>query len=164
MLYEPNMAAKSNVLTIGTDDFEHSDRTKTGIPKIRKEFLDSELENHLQKILLDDRKPFPTVYADKSVETFSAKETKKNGQQYYEFGPGDKINGWMINGPTFEPKGVLKRVKNRISKGFWITENVVKYPKDSRNFIIQTVSNALDEESSAIYHYLCYLNENTKRK
>ncbi|KAI8035837.1 hypothetical protein M5D96_011268, partial [Drosophila gunungcola] len=64
-------------------------------------------------------------------------EIKKNGYKY-EFGSKFKENGWLIDGPSFEPKGVLRRVKNRISKDHWINDNVAKYSKDSRGFIQTT--------------------------
>nr|XP_016996547.2 uncharacterized protein LOC108056996 [Drosophila takahashii] len=156
------MTTKSNVLAIGTETSEDFD--KPAISKIGKVLTEFDLEQHLQKILLNDRKPLTTVYVDGSVETFSANENRKNGQYIYELGPGDKINGWMINCPTFEPKGVLNRVKNKISKDHWISDNVVKYPKDSRNFIIDTVCSAVNEESLDIYYYLRYLNDHNNRK
>ncbi|KAH8358274.1 hypothetical protein KR084_010962 [Drosophila pseudotakahashii] len=156
------MTTKSNVLTIGTDTSEVLD--KPAIPKSRKVLTDSDLEQYLQKILLNGGRPLTNVYVDGSVEAFSANENRKNGQYIYKLGPSDKINGWMISCPTFEPKGVIKRVKNKISKEHWISDTVVKYPKDSRNFIIDTVSSAISEESSDIYYYLCYLNEHNNRK
>ncbi|XP_016946506.1 uncharacterized protein LOC108022172 [Drosophila biarmipes] len=154
------MTTKSDVLTIGTETSETLDERR--IPKSPKELQDSDLEKYLQKILLNSAKPLTNVYLDGSVERFSANENRKNGQYTYEFGPSDKINGWMISCPTFEPKGVLKRVKDKISKQHWISENVAKYPKDSRDFIMETVSKAVDEEYSDIYDYLTYLNEHNK--
>ncbi|XP_070069781.1 uncharacterized protein [Drosophila takahashii] len=152
------MTAKSNVLTIGTEAYEVLD--KPAIQQSRKEMTDSVLEQHLQKILLNGR---PNVYVDGSVETISAKEYRKNGQYIYELGPTNKINGYMHSCPTFEAKGALKRIKNKISKDHWISDNVVKFPKDSRNFIFDTVFSAVNEESSDIYFYLCYLNEHRNR-
>nr|NP_001137731.1 uncharacterized protein Dmel_CG42362, isoform A [Drosophila melanogaster]NP_001286687.1 uncharacterized protein Dmel_CG42362, isoform B [Drosophila melanogaster]ACL83185.1 uncharacterized protein Dmel_CG42362, isoform A [Drosophila melanogaster]AGK45243.1 IP15503p1 [Drosophila melanogaster]AHN56482.1 uncharacterized protein Dmel_CG42362, isoform B [Drosophila melanogaster] len=152
------MNNNSNVLTIGTESTGDFESTKT-----RNEYSVSDFEKHLQKILLNGGKPLTNVCDEGSVERFAAKEIKKNGY-YYEFGPADKINGWMISGPTFDSKGILGRLKNVIGKEHWISKNVAKYPKDSRNFIIKTVSNALDQERSDIYSYLCYLNENTKRR
>ncbi|EDV55486.2 uncharacterized protein LOC26527098 [Drosophila erecta] len=155
------MNNNSKVLTIGT---ESADLVKgSEDPKIPKELSVSHLEKHLQKILLNGAKPLTNVCDEGSVGRFSAKESKKN-RFYYEFGPGDKINGWMISGPTFDAKDILRRLKNVISKEHWISDNVAKYPKDSRDFIIRTAFNALDEESSDIYSYLCYLNENSKRR
>lgn len=156
------MATKSNVLTIGTETQEVLDGAR--IPKSHKELKDSDLEIYLQKILLNDAKPLTEVYVDGSVETFSANENRKNGQYIYELGPSDKINGWMINCPTFEPKGIIRRIKNKIGKEHWIAENVVKYPKDSRNVVMESVSKAVSEESSDIYDYLCYLKEHTNKK
>ncbi|KRJ99708.1 uncharacterized protein LOC26535945 [Drosophila yakuba] len=152
------MNKNSNILTIGTEVLK-----EPANPKVPKELSVSDLEKHLQKILLNGGKPLTNVYEDGSVGTFSAKETKKNGY-YYEFGPGDKINGWMCSGRTFNAKDVLSRLKNVISKEHWISDNVAKYQKDSRDFVIRTTFNALDEESSDIYSYLCYLNENSKRR
>ncbi|XP_017018885.1 uncharacterized protein [Drosophila kikkawai] len=156
------MTSKSKVFAIGTESCAIIEETP--IRKSKKAYfedhLEHHLEQHLQKLLLDGARPLTTVYLDKSVETFSAKDIKKNGRYYYEFGPGDKINGWMINGPAFEPKGILSRVKEKISKDHWVTDNVARYSKDSRDFILQTVSKSLDEESADIYQYLSYLNDN----
>ncbi|KMY95608.1 uncharacterized protein LOC27209202 [Drosophila simulans] len=152
------MNNNSNVLTIGTESTGDLESTKA-----RKEYSVSDLEKHLQKILLNGGKPLANVCDEESVRSFSAKEIKKNGY-YYEFGPADKINGWMVSGPAFDAKGILGRLKKVIGKEHWISDNVAKYPKDSRNFIIETVFSTMDEESSDIYSYLCYLNENTKRR
>ncbi|KRJ99707.1 uncharacterized protein LOC26536408 [Drosophila yakuba] len=155
------MSKNSNVLTIGTESTEVSKEPAN--PTIPKQFCGTDFEKHLQKILLNGAKPLTNVYNEQSVGSFSAKEIKKNGY-YYEFGPRDKINGWMCSGPTFEPKGILRRLKNVISKEHWISDNVAKYSKDSRGFITETTFKALDEETSDIYSYLCYLNENSKRR
>ncbi|KAH8373726.1 hypothetical protein KR200_003734 [Drosophila serrata] len=159
------MTSSSNVLTIGTETNATLDEVT--ISKNRKAFFESDFEKRMQKILLNGEKPLAKVPDDTLLQRFSAnelkkkdaKDIKKSGRYYYEFGTGDKINGWMITGPAFEPKGVLRRVKAKITKDHWIADNVVRYSKDSREFILQTVSKSLDEESSDIYQYLSYLND-----
>ncbi|KAH8421547.1 hypothetical protein KR009_001275 [Drosophila setifemur] len=157
------MTTKSNILNIGADE-ESDILYKDLILANPKESLDTKFENRLQKLLLHGAKPLKPGPDDKSVERFSVNESKKNGQNYYEFGPENKINGWITNGPSFDPKGVLGRVKERISKEHWINNNVAKYSKDSRDFICQTVGNAIHEEQIEIYQYLCYLSESSNRK
>ncbi|XP_033151871.1 uncharacterized protein LOC117135619 [Drosophila mauritiana] len=153
------MNNNSNVLNIGTESTGDLESTKA-----RKEYSVSDLEKHLHKILLNGGQPLTNVCDERSVRSFAAKEFKKNGYYYYEFGPADKIKGWMISGPVCDAKGILGRLKKVIGKEHWISDNVVKYPKDSRNFIIDTVFSTMNEERSDIYSYLCYLNENTKRR
>ncbi|XP_017054367.1 uncharacterized protein LOC108096926 [Drosophila ficusphila] len=154
------MTSKSDVLAIGT---ETSENLKP-ITHNRKAYLQWDFEEHLQKILLNGAKPLKSAPDDNAIERFGANEFKKNDHHYYEFGAESKRFAWLINGPTFEAKGVLRRVKDRISKDHWITDNVAKYKKHSRDFIKQTVSNALHEEQVEIYQYLCYLNTNFNKK
>ncbi|XP_052843198.1 uncharacterized protein LOC128256711 [Drosophila gunungcola] len=163
------MTSTSNVLTIGIKEtIENFDRPsefekRIWIPETRKANFQKYFEEHLQKILLKGAKPLNSEPDVTAVKRFSASEIKKNGYKY-EFGSKFKENGWLIDGPSFEPKGVLRRVKNRISKDHWINDNVAKYSKDSRGFIQTTVSNALDEEQIEIYQYLCYLKDSSSNK
>jgi len=62
-------------------------------------------------------------------------------------------------GVSFSPKGMLLRVKNRIGKEHWVSENVIQYKKDSMYFIQEIVSDALKEEEMEIYQFLSYLNK-----
>lgn len=154
------MTSNPSVLAIGAEVCEISE--KPSISKHRKEFFESDFEEHLQKILLNGGKPQTKVPDDKLMERFSVNEIKKNGLNYYEFTSEMRTKGWITSGPAFEPKGILRRVKDKISKEHWITDNVAKYSKDSRSFIQQTVLNALHEEQIEIHQYLSYLNENSK--
>jgi len=54
---------------------------------------------------------------------------------------------------------MLLRVKNRIGKEHWVSENVIQYKKDSMYFIQEIVSDALKEEEMEIYQFLSYLNK-----
>ncbi|XP_017078846.1 uncharacterized protein LOC108112957 [Drosophila eugracilis] len=160
---ESTMTSKSIVLAIGT---ESKDEIKD-IPTIRhdrKASFQSDFEEHMQKILLNGGKPLESFPNDKVIQRFAANGLKKNEYHYYEFARGINRGCWIIDGPTFEPKGILRRVKERISKDHWITDNVAKFKKDSRDFVQKTVSNALHEEQVDIFQYLCYLNENCNKK
>jgi len=152
------MESKSKVLTIGTDTSEIE--PKVQIPKKSIYFFKDDFKDHLQKILLNGANP---IGCD-PIKRLAANEVKKNGQYYYEFAPHIRSGGWIINGPTFEPKGILRRIKDRISKDHWTADNVAKYTKDSRDFIQKTVSEALHEEQFEIYQYICYLMENPNKK
>jgi len=156
------MASKSKVLTIGTDTSEIEPRVQ--IPKKSIYFFKDDFKDHLQKILLNGANPIEPEPNQSAVARIAANEVKKKGQYYYEFAPEIRTGSWIMNGPTFEPKGVLRRIKDRISKDHWTTDNVAKYSKDSRLFIHQTLRAALHEEHFEIYQYICYLMENRNKK
>ncbi|KAH8233782.1 hypothetical protein KR026_012432 [Drosophila bipectinata] len=151
------MESKSEVLTIGEDENQEK-MDKQSIAKHRKAFFTEDFELRMQKVILGGVRPLNSQLDEGAIERFSANEVKKNGQFYYEFGPEAKIKGWIINVITFEPKGFLKRLKNKIGKDHWVSDNVVKFSKDSRNFIVSSVSQAAHEETLELYQYLCYLN------
>lgn len=149
------MTSNSKVLAIATETSEWSDTpSKSSNPKAYFEF---DFETHMQKLLLNGNKP--QELDDKSIEAFAATEIMRNGKQYYEFGPNNFKSGKIISGPSFNPKDVLLRVKNRISKEHWVNENVIQYKKNSMCYIQQIVSDALQEEQMEIYQYLRYLND-----
>ncbi|XP_017079315.1 uncharacterized protein LOC108113277 [Drosophila eugracilis] len=154
------MTSKSNILSIGSDFKELSDKPpKTNNPKAYFEF---NFEKHMQRLLLEGNKP-QNLDAS-SMERFAATEIMRNGKQYYEFGPDNFKSGTIISGISFNPKGMLLRVKNRIDKEHWIKENVIQYRKNSMVHIQQIVSDALKEEEMEIYQYLCYLNKSLNKK
>lgn len=156
------MTSTSNVLAIGTDTSVIID--KATISRNRKAFFAFDFEERMQKILLNGGKPLAKVPDDKLLQRYSANELKKqNGQHYYDFGVEDK-RGWFIDVTVLEPKGVHRRVQNKISKEHWVSDNVARFSKDSRDFIQATVSDASDEEKMQIYQYLCYLNDNYTNK
>ncbi|EDX08103.1 GD11612 [Drosophila simulans] len=135
------MNNNSNVLTIGTESTGDLESTKA-----RKEYSVFDLEKHLQKILLNGGKPLANVCDEESVRSFSAKEIKKNGY-YYEFGPADKINGWMVSGPAFDAKGILGRLKKVIGKEHWISDNF-EFENHMRKLLLNGEKpKELDEES-----------------
>ncbi|KAH8327049.1 hypothetical protein KR074_001364 [Drosophila pseudoananassae] len=151
------MESKCEVLTIGAEGNQEQ-MDKQSISKHRKEFFSEDFKIRMQKVILGGARPLNSHLDEGAIERFSANEVKKNGQFFYEFGPEAKIKGWIINVITFEPKGFLKRLKNKIGKEHWVNDNVVKFSKDSRNFIVSSVSQAADEEKLEVYQYLCYLN------
>ncbi|KAH8253600.1 hypothetical protein KR032_006181 [Drosophila birchii] len=154
------MTSSSRVLAIATETSATSDKpSKTSNPKA---YLELEFEKHMQKILLNGNKP-PKL-DDNCIGRFTATEIMRNGKQYYEFGPDNFKSGGIISGPSFDPKGILPRIKNRISKEHWVNENVIQYRKNSRVYIQQIVSEALGEEQMELYQYLCCLNKNHSLK
>ncbi|XP_070069971.1 uncharacterized protein [Drosophila takahashii] len=149
------MSSKSNVLTIGNDNRESSDKLqKTNNPKA---YFEIDFDKHMQKILLDGEKP--QNVDETSVGRFAATEIMRNGKQYYEFGPDNFKNGTIISGCAFSSKDMLLRVKNRIHKEHWVNENVIQYRKNSMVHIQQIVSDVMREEEIEIYQFLSYLNK-----
>ncbi|XP_020800184.1 uncharacterized protein LOC110177699 [Drosophila serrata] len=154
------MTSNSRVLAIATETTETSDKPpKTSNPKA---YLEFDFEKHMQKLLLNGAKP-PKL-DENSIERFAATEIMRNGKQYYEFGPDNFKTGVIISGPSFDPKGVIPRVKDRINKEHWVSEIVIQYRKNSMVNIQQIVSEALKEEQMEVYQYLRYLNENYIKK
>jgi len=154
------MTSTSNILTIGSDTCETSEKVqKTSNPEAYFEF---EFDKHIQKLLLDGVKPQKPD--ETCVGRFAATETMRNGKQYYEFGPDNFKNGSIISVVSFSPKDMLLRVKNRIGKENWVSENVIQYKKDSMYFIQEIVSDALKEEEMEIYQFLSYLNKTRCKK
>ncbi|KAH8309485.1 hypothetical protein KR059_010774 [Drosophila kikkawai] len=150
------MTSNSRILAIASETSESSDKPpKTSNPKAYFEF---DFEKHMQKLLLNGEKP--QKLDENAIERFAATEIMRNGKQYYEFGPDNFKSRAIISGPAFDPKGVLPRVKDRISKEHWVNENVIQYRKNSMQYIQQIVSEALREEEMEICQYLCYLNKN----
>ncbi|KAH8305882.1 hypothetical protein KR018_000787 [Drosophila ironensis] len=148
------MTRRSSVLAIGEE------MTSEIVDKPdRRQLLECEFQKRMQKILLAGAKPSISGPEDASITRFVANEVKKNGQYYYEFGPEPKVNGWIISVCSFDHKGLLSRVKDKIGKEHWITDNVARFSKDSRDFVTKTVSRVLDEETMEIYQYLNYLKK-----
>ncbi|KAH8305881.1 hypothetical protein KR018_000788 [Drosophila ironensis] len=150
----------SNILTIGTETSDASGKVSaTSNPKAYFEF---EFERHLRKILLNGETPKPPD--DGVIERFAATEIMRKGKQYYEFGPDNFKAGTMFSGPSFNPKQVVARLRQKIGKEHWVNDNVIQYKKNSMCQIQQLSSDVLHEENIEIYQYLCYLNEHSKRK
>jgi len=103
------MASKSKVLTIGTDTSEIE--PKVQIPKKSIYFFKDDFKDHLQKILLNGANPIEPEPNQSAVARIAANEVKKKGQYYYEFAPQFITGSWIMIESTFEPKGVLRRIK-----------------------------------------------------
>ncbi|XP_017121324.1 uncharacterized protein LOC108142139 [Drosophila elegans] len=154
------MTSKSNVLTIGNDSCEYSDKLpKTNNPKA---YLEFDFEKRMQKLLLGGDKP--RKLDETAVERFAATEIMKNGKLYSEFGPDNFENNTVISAVVFDPKGMLLRVQNQINKEHWVKENVIQYQKSSMIDVRQIVSDVSQEEDIEIYQYLRYLNQNFCKK
>ncbi|XP_033252295.1 uncharacterized protein LOC117191577, partial [Drosophila miranda] len=116
----------------------------------------------LQKLLLPDAPHLATRADPEKVERFVGSVVKKNGKQYYEFGPQNSRHHHVISGPTFDAKSVTLLVKNRISEKHWVNESVIE-SKMRWAEVQEIVSDCLKKQDNRIYNYMSYLLENRKR-